>query len=115
MLESVAKLVNDATKGNRAGAILEELRGALAADEINQAFVPKVADLVRRAGELLRDPILIPEPPAGWKPVLSETTHLAPGDHQAVVETIAEKISKSVEDRAGEYRVSVVVEKRNGR
>lgn len=117
VLETVAKLVDEPTKSNRAAAILEELREVLLADEINQPFASKVADLVKRGGVLISEPIGHGEAGGNveWVKVHGDTVALSPGHHQEAVAELAESIRGKLKEPEGEYRVTVVVEKRNPR
>ena len=71
VFEQVRNLLGDPGKGHRAGLLLADLNALLSADEINKMLADGLADLTRRAEELLR--VRPPPPPPGWKTVLNRS------------------------------------------
>jgi hypothetical protein len=63
VLRQVRGLLGDAERGERAKLLLKDLAGLLAGDEINKMLADGLADLTRRADELLRVPTRPPSPP----------------------------------------------------
>lgn len=82
VLRQVKGLLGDAERGERAKLLLEDLAALLAADEVNKMLADGLAELTRRADELLRVPAK-PQPP---KP---------PGDEDVVLEASTELTSAS--------------------
>jgi len=117
VLESVGRLLDDPTRGNRAGAIMEELRSALVADELNQPFPAKVVDLVRRAGELINQTVHGGGDGGGsttsWQRVYGDSKPFAPGKHEAALADVTASLKQTLDNPEGEYRVTIVVEKRS--
>ncbi len=62
VLRQVKGLLGDAERGERAKLLLHDLAALLAADEVNKMLADGLADLTRRADELLRVPTK-PQPP----------------------------------------------------
>jgi hypothetical protein len=78
LFEQVRNLVHDASRGHRASHLLEDLAKLLSADEINQMLADGLADLTRRAEELLRvpSPPSPPPPEPGWRKVLDASRQI---------------------------------------
>jgi hypothetical protein len=112
VFEQVRNLQHDEARGHRAGLLLADLNALLTADEINQMLADGLADLTRRAEELLRVPLpplppLPPPPTDGWKKVLDKSTRI--DDPAALVEALrqlAAEVERAAEG-AAELRVDV--------
>jgi hypothetical protein len=74
VFEQVRNLVADPGKGHRASQLLADLNTLLSTDEVNKMLADGLADLTRRAEELLR--VQAPPPPPGWKTVLNRAVRV---------------------------------------
>ena len=105
VFEQVRNLLNDAGKGHRAGLLLADLNTLLSADEVNQMLADGLADLTRRAEELLR--VAPPPPPEGWKTVLSKAVRVEdPAQLSAALRSLADEVENAAAG-AGELRVDL--------
>lgn len=81
LFEQVRNLVRDASRGHRASMLVDDLRTLLSADEINQMLADGLAELTRRAEELLRvpGPQEPPRPPPerGWRKTLETSVNVS--------------------------------------
>jgi hypothetical protein len=91
----VRQLRSDAGKGHRATALLEDLATLLRTDELNRMLADGLAELTRRAADLLHVPP--PPPPPGWKIVLDKALRVEDGARLA--ETLR-KLADEVESAA---------------
>lgn len=97
--QSVAALTADPERGHRATEILEELKAALRADQLNVALEKKVDELTRKAGELIK-PIDRPPPPppsppeSGWVQVVTLSQELQAGELESGIEAMAEQLKQ---------------------
>lgn len=105
VFRQVKALVGDPTRGNRAEILLGDLRALLGADELVKMLSEGLAELTRRADELLRvDP---PPPPAGWREVLHTTNRVTDLDAVAgELEALAGRIRRAA---AGADEVKVEI------
>ncbi|MBM7115735.1 hypothetical protein [Archangium primigenium] len=96
VLRQVKGLLGDAERGERAKLLLQDLAALLTADEVNKMLADGLADLTRRADELLRVPT--PKPPRppvqDEEIVLEESSDL--GDAQAAADALR-KLAKRLE------------------
>ena len=78
VLRQVEGLLGDAERGERAKLLLQDLAALLTADEVNKMLADGLADLTRRADELLRLPTMPrpPEPLVGEEIVLEASNDL---------------------------------------
>lgn len=74
VFEQVRNLLADPGKGHRASILLADLNALLSADEVNKMLADGLADLTRRAAELLHVPP--PPQPPGWKTVLNRAVRV---------------------------------------
>ena len=120
--ESVRGLVGDATCTSRAEAILEDLRDALLADQLNVKLEDKLDELTRRAGELLGSKRRRPSPPSppkarGWREVVKRTVDVPEGtDVATAMLNLAEELETELggNGQVGELKVEVTVLRREG-
>lgn len=117
--ESVRRLESDPARATRARAILEELEAALTADQLNARLEEKLAELIRRAGELLK-PGTNPPPPKKkeeevWQPVATKSRDVERGpDVRRALLDLADELGQDLGDSTGPLRVVVSVVRRGG-
>lgn len=118
LFEQIQNLVHDEARGQRAGLLLADLAELLSADEINRMLADGLAELMRRAEELLRValPPTRPRPPpqAGWKTVLEKAIRVEdPAELAEALRALANEVAVAA-DGATELRVdlSAVVARR---
>lgn len=118
--ESVRNLVEDPSRKVRAQAVIDDLRDALEADQLNVKLEEKLDELTRRAGELLktkRPPPPPPPPSEQWKELTKKTVDVPDGsDVVTVLLGLAEELEGELGDdgRTGKLRVELTVLRREG-
>ncbi|MFN9809115.1 MAG: hypothetical protein ACK6CU_05700 [Deltaproteobacteria bacterium] len=101
VLRQVKGLVGDAERGERARLLIEDLASLLGSDDLNKMLADGLADLTRRAGELLRPTIIIdkPKPPTGEEVVLDASNDLADARSAAArLRELAERLEAEGKD-----------------
>ena len=105
VFEQVRNLLNDPGKGNRAGILLADLNAVLSADEVNRMLADGLADLTRRAEDLLK--VAPPPPPEGWNTVFRKSVRVEdPTQLAAALRSLADEV-ESAAAGAGELRVDL--------
>jgi hypothetical protein len=105
VFQQVRALRGDAEKGHRAELLLGDLNALLSADEVNKMLAEGLADLTRRAGELLR--VVQPPPPPGWRTVLRKAVDTTdPAEVSALLRALAAEVEAAAEG-PGELKVEV--------
>lgn len=105
VFRQVRGLIGDPQRGNRAEFLLADLRTLLQTDEMNKMLADGLADLTRRADELLR--VVAPPPPPGWTVAMRETIEVR--DLAQVAEELRALATRieSAGHGSGEVRVEV--------
>jgi hypothetical protein len=102
VLRQVKGLVGDPERGERAKLLVEDLASLLSADELNKMLADGLTDLTRRAGELLRPPPIIkdpPRPPTGEEIVLDASNDMADAKSAAArLRELAERLEAEGKD-----------------
>jgi hypothetical protein len=110
VLRQVKGLVGDPERGERAKLLLEDLGALLASDEINKMLADGLADLTRRADELLRTTIKLP--PHDEDVVLETSNeHTSGGAAATALRTLADRLDAEGKD-ASRVQVRVTAWKR---
>jgi hypothetical protein len=101
VLRQVKGLLGDAERGERAKLLLQDLAALLTADEVNKMLADGLADLTRRADELLRVPTKPqpPKPPVGEEIVLDASNELTSASSAAAtLRELAERFEAEGKD-----------------
>ncbi len=111
---SVRALLSDPTKQERARQLLEDLDEALRTDELNKPLCAALAELTRRAGELLKKKKKGPNP---WLPIAADnvTVNGTTGYAAALAELARtlEQAAANAEDGELKLVVNAVLSRRN--
>jgi hypothetical protein len=107
VLRQVKNLLGDAERGERAKLLLQDLAALLTADELNKMLADGLADLTRRADELLRVSVNKPSRllPPDEEIVLDESSDL--GDLQAAAEALRQLATRLEVEGTGASRIVI--------
>ncbi len=114
VLRQVKGLLGDPERGERAKLLLDDLATLLSADDVNKMLADGLADLTRRADELLRVPAKPqpPRPPEGEEVVLETSNDLPSASSAAAkLRELAQRIEAEGQD-ASRIAIRVTVWKR---
>ncbi len=101
VLRQVNGLLGDAERGERAKLLMQDLAALLTADEVNKMLADGLADLTRRADELLRVPTKSqpPKPPVGEVVVFDASNDLTSASSgAATLRELAERLEAEGKD-----------------
>jgi len=111
VLRQVKGFLGDPERGERAKLLLEDLGALLASDEINKMLADGLADLTRRADELLRVTIK-QQPPEDEEVVLeASNNHTSAGAAAAALRKLADRLDAEGKD-ASRVQIRVIAWKR---
>lgn len=114
VLRQVKGLFGDPERGERAKLLLQDLAALLTADEVNKMLADGLADLTRRADELLRVPTKpqAPKPAVGEEIVLEASNDLTSASSAAAtLRELAERLEAEGKD-ASRVTIRITVWKR---
>jgi len=111
VLRQVKGLLGDPERGERARLLLEDLGALLASDEVNKMLADGLADLTRRADELLR--VAVKQPPPQDEEVVLEASnnHTSAGAAATALRSLADRLDAEGKD-ASRVQIRVTAWKR---